>query len=237
MKTLFLDAPYAGLVELSPETLDYLIKKGYKKVGLYASVQFVNRLEEIKKQLERNKIKALTSRPDRAHVESQLLGCNVHGLNLEGDVDCYLYVGDGKFHPLALVYSQKKGQKEVVCDDPLSRKMSLLSREKVKTTLKKYKSFLMKFLTAKIVGIIITLKPGQEHYAFSQKLKEKYPDKRFYYFIDNNISFEQLENFPFVDVWVNTACPRIALEEQDKFLKGVINLNDALNANEVLAGF
>ncbi|MBI2112760.1 diphthamide synthesis protein, partial [Candidatus Woesearchaeota archaeon] len=52
--------------------------------------------------------------------------------------------------------------------------------------------------------------------------------KKFYFFVDNTISYGQLENFPFVEVWVNTACPRIGLDDQEAFRKGVLNLKDVL---------
>ena len=240
MDTLFIEAEYTGKVELCKETLVYLKNKKYQKIGLYASVQFVNKLETVRKQLEQNEIKIITSKPDRTNVVSQLLGCdNYHNsLNLEelNEIDAYLYIGDGKFHPLALVFAQKDNlnKKEVIVNDPLQNKMFLVSENDVKIILNKYKSSLMKFLTAQKIGVLITIKPGQEQFKPALILEQKYPEKKFYYFIDNNISFDQLENYPFIDVWVNTACPRIGLDDQEKFEKGVININDALMVKEVL---
>ncbi len=239
MEILFLEAPYQGKVELCSETLNYLKKKKYKTVALFASVQFVNNLDTVKKQLEENQIRVIMTTPDRVHVRGQLLGCNnFHGsLNLQAEVDSYLYLGDGRFHPLALVYSQKNNLnlKEVICNDPLAKKITLLTINDVKSILKKYKGALIKFLSSKKVGVIITIKPGQEQFRPSLKLAEKFPDKQFYYFVDNAVSFDQLENFPFIDVWVNTACPRLGFDEQEKFVKGAINLTDALAAEEILS--
>ena len=102
MEVLFLDAPFSGTVELSKDTLSYLKKKKYKTVALYASVQFVNNLDQIRKRLAENNIDVITSQADRTHVKGQLLGCDNyhHSLNLSKDdstaVDCYLYIGDGK---------------------------------------------------------------------------------------------------------------------------------------------
>ena len=109
MKVLFFEAPFSGKVELAAKTIDYITKKKYKTVALYASVQFCNQLDMVKKQLEDKGIEWVTSKADRTHVTSQLLGCdNYHvSLNLKAKADAYLYVGDGKFHPLALVYGQK----------------------------------------------------------------------------------------------------------------------------------
>jgi len=242
MDVLFLDAPYAGSVELAKETLTYLKKKRYKTVALYASVQFVNNLEVVRKQLADNDIAAITSHADRTQVKGQLLGCdNYHNsLNMPRDdskaVDCYLYVGDGKFHPLALVYAQKDmhEMKEIVCNDPIQKKMSLMGTADIKKILLKYRASLMKFLTAKTIGVIVTIKPGQEQFRPSLMLEKRYADKKFYYFIDNVVSFDQLENFNFIDVWVNTTCPRVGFDDQEKFTKGVINLNDALMTEDIL---
>ena len=93
----------------------------------------------------------------------------------------------------------------------------------------------MKFLTADNIGIINTVKPGQEQLFTSYALEERYSDKNFYHFLDDNVSFDQLENFPFIEVWVNTACPRIGFDDQEKFARGIINVNDAINAVEFLA--
>ncbi len=241
MQVMFLDAPYAGSVELVDDVITYLNEKGYKTIGLYASVQFVNNLEKIRETLEKNNITVVTSKADRTHVKGQLLGCdNYHNsLNLEEEIDCYLYVGDGKFHPLALVYGQKdveKGSvKEIIVNDPIQKKMSLMGFGEIIGILKKYKSSLIKFLSSDVVGVMHTIKPGQEQFRPSLALEEKYLHKKFYHFIDNVVSFDQLENFNFIDVWVNTACPRVGFDDQEKFVKGVINLNDAMMAEDILS--
>ena len=239
MDILFLEAPYNGEIELTEETIFHLKEKGYKNLGLYASVQFCNNLEKVKQQLEKINITPITSRPDRTHTSQQLLGCDVYhnSLNKTEEVDSYLYIGDGKFHPLALVYMQKDSaeMKEIICNDPIEESMKIMSMENIKNILQKYKSALMKFLSSDSVGVIITIKPGQEHLQPSFALEKKYPHKKFYYFIDNTVSFNQLENFNFIDVWVNTTCPRVGFDDQEKFEKGVINLNDALQVEDVLS--
>jgi diphthamide biosynthesis enzyme Dph1/Dph2-like protein len=239
MEVMFLEAPYNGKVELIDDALQYLIKNSIRKVGLYASVQFVSNLEKVKQQLTEKEIKVITSKADRTSAESQLLGCdsNHKSLNLQEEIDCYLYIGDGKFHPLALVYAQKDltQTKEIVCNDPMAQKMQIMKVSDISSILKRYKGSLIKFLSAQKVGVIVTIKPGQEQFKPGLLLEEKYPDKKFFYFIDNVVSFDQLENFPFIDVWVNTTCPRVGFDDQEKFVKGVINLNDALGAGEILS--
>ncbi|MBU0459288.1 MAG: diphthamide synthesis protein [Candidatus Woesearchaeota archaeon] len=225
VKTIFIEGTYEGKVSLSDEVLDYL--KKYNKIGLFAAVQFVASLKNIKEQLKEKKMTVVTSKAKRCCVEGQLLGCDCRSdsLNLEEDVDVFLYIGDGKFHPQALVYGNAQ---EVVCYNPKSNQFSVLTEKDVDKNLKRYRGSMARFHSARDVGVLITLKPGQEYYKKSLELEEKYPEKKFYYFIDNNISFNQLENFNFIECWVNTACPRIGLDDQEAFRKGVVNLKDVL---------
>ena len=232
MKTLFLEAPYEKKIQLDPGLLDYLKKNNYLRLGLFASIQFMDQLAQVKELL--HEFTLITTKVPRTMHEGQLLGCNTYALNTE-DVDCYLYIGDGNFHPLALVLGQKdnKGLKEVICNDPRGE-MKILTIDDIKSSLKRYRGSLVKFFTCKNIGVVITIKPGQEQFRPSLALENKYPDKKFYYFIDNNISFNQLENFPFIETWVNTACPRIGFDDQEMFRRGVINLTDAMMAEKLL---
>ena len=241
MKVLFLDAPFTGTVELCPETLQYFQEKSIKTIALYASVQFCHNLEKVKRQLQERDITIISSHAKRTDVPQQILGCdNYHdSLQLSEEqlqqIDAFLYIGDGKFHPLALAYGQKDAKlfKEIICNDPIGKTFSLITKKDIQDLVNKQRGALLKFLSAKNVGVLITIKAGQEHLQPSLALEKKYPDKKFYYFIDNTISFDQLENFPFVEVWVNTACPRIGLDDQEQFRKGVLNLNEALRADKL----
>ena len=80
----------------------------------------------------------------------------------------------------------------------------------------KRKAQLIKFHSSKEIGIIVSTKPGQNKLEEAKKLKNKFPDKNFYFILFDNIDYNQLENFNFIEAWVNTACPRI--EEDVKVL-------------------
>ena len=243
MEVLFLEAPYSGEVELCLETLKYLKKKKYKTVALYASIQFVHNLDRVRQQLQDETIAVVTSHAQRTHVPGQLLGCDVFhdSLNLKKEIiptiEVYLYIGDGKFHPYALAYAQKEAVqfKEIICNDPIHKSMMVVDQKEIQTILGRYKASLVKFLSSKTVGVISTIKPGQEYLKQSFALEKKFPHKKFFCFIDDTISFNQLENFPFIEVWVNTACPRIGIDDQKQFQRGVVNMNDALRASEILS--
>lgn len=237
MEVIFIDAKYKGDISLTSECISHL--KKFKSVALFASVQYSHNLETIKKQLRKAKIKVITSKPDRSSVESQLIGCDVYyrNLNLKQQPDAFLQISDGVFHANALLFAQKESEnpKEVIVFDPIDQEFTVITADSVRQVLRKYKGALLKFLTSDIIGVLVSTKIGQEQLKAARQLEKRYKNKSFYYFADSNISISSLENFPFVQVWVNAACPRIALEDSTTTPKPILNLNDALDAEKLLS--
>jgi len=237
MEIMFIDAKYKGSISLTSACLDHL--KRFKSIALFASVQYSHNLETVKKQLKKAGIKVIATRPDRSSVESQLIGCDVYykNLNLKQEPAAFLQISDGVFHANALLFAQKglEKPKEVIVFDPIEQEFTMITPESVSQVLRKYKAALMRFLTSDTIGVLISTKLGQEQYEASKRLEKKYPGKKFYYFVDNSINFSSLENFPFIQIWVNSACPRIALEDSISTPRPVINLNDALDAEALLS--
>ncbi len=204
MKTLFIEAKYPKPIELN----ENIAEKLPNKIGLVSSIQFIDSLSLIKKKLK-----------NRAIIGGQVLGCNVENAEkIKNKVDAFLYVGDGQFHPLGVAVKTKK---PVFIFNPLSNSFKKIEKKDIESYKKRKKIALIKFLHAETIGIIVSTKSGQ--YYDTDKLKsleKKYKNKKFYTFIADTIDYKQLENFPFIQAWVNTACPRI--EEDTK----VININE-----------
>ena len=76
-----------------------------------------------------------------------------------------------------------------------------------------------KYLTSTKVGVLISTKKLQH---CMQGLDFDFSDKEVYYFMCDNVS--GLGNFPDIEVWVNTACPRLTYEGE--FGKVILNLED-----------
>jgi len=237
MDNLLINAEYKEDIELTQETLSYC--KKYKTIAIYAAIQFSNKLDKILTQLKNLNIKVITSQPERTNSQYQILGCDLSykNLKLETKPDAFLYIGDGVFHPRAIALSQKEEQefKEIIRYDPIAKQHTILDLTNIDKILKTYKVALLKFLHADIIGVLITTKPGQQQFQPSKQLKELYPDKQFYYFVDNNIDFNQFENFPFIQTWINTACPRIGFDDAANSEFSIINLTEALNVEKILS--
>ena len=228
MDTIFIDAKYNKEIKLDESALKTLNK--YKKIALFSSIQFI-KLDTVINQLKSHKL--ISSKPDRTNAQYQLLGCDIfhENLKLPEEPDAFLYIGDGLFHPRALLLASNK---PVIQFDPIANNHKVLARKDIKDILNRYKSSLMKFLSSRYIGIFITVKPGQQQFLFSKKLEKKYKDKDFYYFVGNNFDPSSIENYSFIQSWVNTACPRISLDDSVNYSFPMVNINDALEAEEVL---
>jgi len=235
VKFLFLEAPYEGEVKLSDENLEMLSK--YKSLTLFSSVQFVNNLEGVTKQITDKGINVLTTKVKRAAVEGQLLGCDCYPESFEDKelfdmVEGILYVGDGLFHPKALLLCQQDYtiKKDVIVFNPMSKTVSVLPHKEIEKQKNRYQANLLSYLDAKKVGILVSTKTGQQYLNLAKELKKK-QDKEFYIFIGDEFNLQELENFNFIDAWVNTACPRMGTDDIVNIHKPLVNINDVLKTS------
>ncbi|MCK4589498.1 MAG: diphthamide synthesis protein [Nanoarchaeota archaeon] len=199
MEVLNIEAHYQGEIKL-PKSL---IEELPDKIMLATTVQYIDQLPKIQSQLKPKEIYLFTSK--HGLHPGQILGCD--SFKIQKDIDAFLYIGDGLFHPKALLINQKP----VYIYNPLSEKYNKLSAKDINEYRIKKKVQLSKFLSADKIGIIVSTKPGQYALSKALELKDRLHSKEVFLFIADNIDLNELENFPFIDAWVNTACPRIEL--------------------------
>lgn len=216
MKRLFIEAKYLEIIELPSD----LIKELPEEVAIFSSVQFLDSLKGIKKQLEDTGKKVLLFKPKHCQYEGQLLGCSIDKF----DAKSFLYVGDGKFHPKALMI---KNQVDVFSYNPFNKKYCKIVDKDIEQMQKKIKGGILKFLVSDNIGVLISIKSGQYDIKGAEKLRKKYPDKNFYFLMFDTLDFNSLQDFNFLDCYVNTACPRI-VDDWDKFDKPLVNVKDIL---------
>jgi 2-(3-amino-3-carboxypropyl)histidine synthase len=205
MRGIFIEAKSNADIK---KAVERAIKLLPNKVGIVTTAQHKHKLNEIKKILEKNKIKA--------EIGGQILGCDASAARkIKDKVDAFLYVGSGRFHPIEV---QLKTGKKVIMANPLTDEAKQLEKQEIERLEKQQKGALVKFLSSKQVGIIVSSKPGQNKLKKAFELKKKLKDKNCYIFAADTIDPAEFENFPFIESWVNTACPRFADEK-----KGVLN--------------
>ncbi len=74
-----------------------------ERVCLAASIQFAGQLPEVAMQLQGKGRKASLVQARHAAFPGQMLGCGWEGLKYDEKADAFLYIGDGNFHPRALL--------------------------------------------------------------------------------------------------------------------------------------
>lgn len=186
-------------------------------IGLITTVQHVHKLGEVQKILEQNGKTCVIGEGDsKIAYPGQVLGCNFSVARVEGvgeeKCDEYLYIGSGDFHPLGVTLATKK---RVVIADPLMDEV----REPDHTLIMRQRSAVIaKSYDANVFGIIVSTKNGQNRMELANQLKElaRKHEKDAYIFSMDLITHDQLLQFK-VDAFVNTACPRLAVDEVGRF--------------------
>ena len=236
MKLKFLKAEY-GIDFKIPDNFDEVLKSLFKKgdnLGVFSAIQFTKNLKEVQNEVEKGGYIYNTSKPLRAAVIGQILGCDSHlkSLNLDlNGLEGFIYIGDGYFHPHALLLCQENEEKNipVVVVNVVEQKIEVLTVEVISKYLKKKKGNLAKFYVSKVIGVFVSSKWGQEYKNSALKLKDKFSEKHFYFFVGDNFNEMEMENFPDIEVWVNTACPRIGQDDILRHKFPLVNIKDIWN--------
>ena len=195
-----------------------------KKIGLVSTSQHAHKLEDIKKILEDKNLKVFIVKGDsRIKLNGQILGCNFSSASfIKKDVDLFLFIGSGTFHPLGLMLSTKK---KVIACDPYTNEVKDKELEDLKDMILKQRyGAIARSKNANLFGIIIGTKYGQQRIELAYKIKEKLHSKgkKSYIFTIDNISASVIQGFLKIDCFVSTACPRIAIDDYLQFKVPII---------------
>tara|TARA_Y100000310_G_scaffold134164_1_gene133167 strand:+ start:520 stop:1170 length:651 start_codon:yes stop_codon:yes gene_type:complete len=212
MKTLFIEARKKFNKDIDLSILDSIPGK---TISLAATIQYLDLIPQVEKYLEKQGKKVIIKQG--AYHLGHVIGCNSNAFDKTSDT--LLLLADGKFHALnnaiqlnkeLYVYNTSKLEKITKQD---------LTKQKQKTKAKQ-----AKFLSSNNIGLIISTKSGQHHKG-AQELAKKIEklDKQVYLFETNNINIAELENFPHIQIWVNTACYGLAMDDNK-----IINYQDIL---------
>lgn len=183
-----------------------------EKVGLLTTVQHVHKLGDARKILEEAGKECIIGTGDsKIAYPGQVLGCNFSVARTE-PCDEYLYIGSGEFHPLGVSLSTGK---KVIIADPFVNEIREVDPSRI---LRQRSAVIAKSLDASVFGIIVSSKPGQERMKLAEDLKALAAkhDKFAHIFTMDLVTPDQLLQFK-VDAFVNTACPRIAIDEVGRF--------------------
>ena len=194
-----------------------------KKIGLVTTAQHLHTLETVEKILQQHGLEPfMTEGDERIASKGQILGCNFStGTKLVEQVDCFLFIGSGTFHPVGLLMSTKK---PVIAADPYTNTVKKQEIEDMKNNMLRQRyGAILSCRSARRYGILVGLKRGQQRikqaYEIQQMLEAA--GKLSLLITQAEFSPTSLQGFD-LDCYVSTACPRIAIDDYLQYKKPMI---------------
>lgn len=183
-----------------------------RRIGLATTVQHVHKLGGAADLLKEHGIVALIGPAcSRAKYPGQVLGCNYCTASAL-DVDEYLFLGTGKFHPLGIALATGK---RVIASDPITGQAEEIDTSPI---LRRRFGAISRAIDAKRIAVLVSKKPGQKRFDLARKIMEegRAAGREMSLIYLDNIEPDRLVNLG-IDAAVSTACPRIALDDAAKY--------------------
>lgn len=211
------------LIPLLKKSLESL--KDYKKIGFSYSIQHRHDLEGIINFYKKNgKEVILSEKRGNVSYEGHIVGCQYEGLkSIQERVECFVILGN-QFHSMGASLAVKK---PVVLLDVYNDDVRIMEniRDKI---LKQRAISIESFKKAKNIGIIVEVKPGQK-FGSPKPLVEAIESagKKVIVITMDEMTPDKLMNFYYIDAFVELACPRIALDDFEKYEKPILTFREA----------
>ncbi|MDR3223080.1 MAG: diphthamide biosynthesis enzyme Dph2 [Methanobrevibacter sp.] len=192
--------------------------ENYSKIAIATTTQHLQVLDEVKDFLEDNG-KEIFLKSSKSTKKGQVLGCNFSSIkNL--DVEAYLFLGSGKFHPLGIHLFTKA---PVIAVNPYTSEISNI-KDLADEILRIRFARIVKAKEVNIWGILISSKEGQYRFDLAKEIKKTLEDegKKAYLILVDNISPDILLPYLNIEGFIVTACPRIAIDDSSMYKKPLI---------------
>jgi 2-(3-amino-3-carboxypropyl)histidine synthase len=222
--TIYVEARATVTVDEAVEQAIPLLSK-WSKIGLATTVQHEQMLDHAREILVHAGKTVIIGDAGRINYSGQVSGCDYSNVkSIANDVEAFLFIGGGQFHALGIALTTSK---PTIIADPYEKRAYSIDAEAQKI-LKRRWACIEEAEHAKTFGVLVGLKPGQKRLDDALKIKEivEKNGKTAYLFAVREILSEELMEFPAVDAYVNTACPRLSIDDASKFPKPVLTVNE-----------
>lgn len=196
------------------------------KWGLTATVQHVGCLEAVRDFLDEREIETVIgdSGP-RCRYPGQILGCDWGSArSVAGEVDGTIYIGTGSFHPIGLALATRN---RVLSINPVSGGHEAVEPETEKF-LKRRHAAIARAESGESFGVIVSTKAGQNRMDLAERLAGELEDSGYEaeLLVTDEVDPELLGDYR-LDAYVNTACPRIAIDDSELYDGPVLTPSEA----------
>ena len=194
-----------------------------KKIGLVTTAQHLHTLEKVETILRNHNLEPFIAEGDeRISTKGQILGCNFSvGTKIAENVDCFLFIGSGTFHPVGLLMSARK---PVIAADPYTNAVKKQEIEDMKNNMLRQRyGAIVACRSARRFGILIGVKRGQQRIKLAREIQQMLDSagKLSMLITMDEFSPVSLQGFD-IDCYVSTACPRIGIDDYLQYKKPMI---------------
>ncbi len=213
---IFMEYRVAREIDVPPEAFKPLHELGHTNIGLLCSIQYLDQMHRVREIMEKEGFKVTVGRQDqRMKYPGQVLGCNFSAAHsISGEVDCYVVVSTGKFHAIG---AQLASDKDVFILDMNERRLFEMRNETDRFLRRRYAKH-FKARDARKICVVADTKIGQYRIRLAQKVMEQAKSEGLEAVLltANDVRPTDYENMR-CDAVVFTGCPRVSLDESDKF--------------------
>jgi 2-(3-amino-3-carboxypropyl)histidine synthase len=182
--------------------------------GLVTTVQHAHLIPAMEEYLRAKGVDVrVADGAGRTPLRGQVLGCCFTTARDTGAPEI-LFVGTGVFHPIGIALSTKA---RVIALDPLAGTAECVSGD---TLMRRRFAVIEKARDAKSIGILVSTKTGQRRMELARKLAALSPGAVIVPL--QEITPDELLDLGF-GCYVNTACPRLAYDDQVRFPAPVLS--------------
>ncbi len=203
--------------------------KHWNNIGLTTTVQHAGALNEAKNLLLKAGKKVAIGDAGNLKYAGQVTGCDyTNAESLSNRVEAFLFIGGGRFHAIGTALATAK---PTIVADPFEKRAYSIEKEVQKIIRQRWIS-VQEAERAEKFGVLVGLEIGQKRFDVALEIKEKLEKKgrKATLLAAREITPQMLMQFPNMEAFVNTACPRISLDEASKFHKPVLTFKEALVA-------
>jgi 2-(3-amino-3-carboxypropyl)histidine synthase len=191
------------------------------RVGLLTTAQHRHQLPRVQELLETGGFTAvLAEGGQRLAFPGQVLGCDLSAARASApDIDAFLVVGGGSFHAVGVALATK--HPVVVADVELGQGRSVdEDRDRI---LRRRAAVIALARDADRFGVIVSTRPGQRRWELALRIRELLRDggRRPVLLALREVTPDRLEALG-IDAYVSTACPRIAIDDQEAYGRPVL---------------
>jgi len=206
--------------------------RNLRRIGLATTAQHIHRLSDAKRILTESGKQVFVGRASgRVGQDGQVLGCDFSAAKAVADeVDGFLFIGGGDFHPLGLALATGK---PVVAADPYLNRVGRVN-SLLKRVLKQRWAAICKAREAATIGVIVGLKLGQLNLEKALEIKKEIEElgKKAVILCLHEVTPENMASLYTLGALIDTACPRIAIDDASRFRQPILTLDEA----EVMLG-